>query len=336
MLRALFPRRTAVVNVVRSYSSAATKQKTIGFIGLGQMGFPMASNLHRQTGSGYKFLIHDVNEESCKRFQTLFPEAAVARSPKQIAEEAGMVFTMLPEGKHVLGVFEGKDGVLSGIKEETICVDCSTIDVKTSKLIAERVKECGGSMLDAPVSGGTAAATKGTLTFMVGSSSKKDFELVQPFLLHMGQKVFNCGENGLGLAAKICNNMMLGISMAGTCETFLLGQHLGLSPELLSQILNVSSGRTWCSEVYNPVPGVMPGVPSSKGYEGGFGVALMAKDMGLAVDAAKECDIEVGLGERVKQVYKEIAGTNGYERKDFSVVFKYLGGSGVDGTQKPQ
>ncbi|KNC96216.1 3-hydroxyisobutyrate dehydrogenase [Spizellomyces punctatus DAOM BR117] len=310
----------------RFYSSEI--KKTIGFIGLGQMGYPMAQNLHEATKNTHKFIIYDNNARATTNFTSSNSGTKAASTPRDVAAESDILFTMLPASAHVRAVYEGSDGVLEGVTPGTICVDCSTIDVRTARDVAKNVEAKQAVMLDAPVSGGTPAAQNGTLTFMVGAPQSQ-FEGVKEFLQKMGKNVFYCGENGTGQAAKICNNMMLGICMVGASETFNLGLRLGLEPELLNKILNTSSGRSWSTDTYHLVPGLNPNVPASKDYEGGFGVSLMAKDLGLAVSAATEVKSSVMLGSAAEQLYKIIAGTEGYEKKDFSVVFRWLGGEKI-------
>ncbi|KAI9088491.1 3-hydroxyisobutyrate dehydrogenase-like protein mitochondrial precursor [Phlyctochytrium arcticum] len=305
-----------------------SEKKTIGFIGLGQMGYPMAQNLYKATQSTHKFVVHDNNVQSALSFTQTNPDAGHAKTPAELASQSDIVFTMLPAGPHVKSVYEGPEGILEGVRSGTVCVDCSTIDVRTGTAVVNSASAKKAVMLDAPVSGGTGAAQAGTLTFMVGAPREQEFEMAKEFLLKMGKNVFYCGPNGTGLAAKICNNMMLGISMVGASETFKLGESLGLKPELLNNILNVSSGRSWSTDTYHLVPGLNPNVPASKGYEGGFGVSLMSKDMGLAVSAASETKTPIFLGAAAEQIYKVVSQTAGFEKKDFSVVYKWLSGKG--------
>jgi 3-hydroxyisobutyrate dehydrogenase len=209
-----------------------------------------------------------------------------------------------------------------GAKSGTIFVDSSTIDPDTSKRIATLAQTKGSSYLDCPVSGGVGAAKSGSLTFMVGGPAK-DYKEIESLLLSMGSKVVHCGCVGSGQAAKICNNMLLGICMIGTAETMNLGVKMGLDPKLLASILNSSSGRCWSSEIYNPCPGVMDNVPASNDYEGGFGSALMRKDLGLAQNAASTTSAPTPLGALSYQIY-QIMCSQGYKTKDFSSVFKFL------------
>ncbi|KAJ3165358.1 hypothetical protein HDU88_004152 [Geranomyces variabilis] len=307
----------------RAYSSAA--KPTLGFIGLGQMGYPMAANLARHTAQTHSILVHDHDAATAARFAAAHPQSAsVASSARAIAERADVVFTMLPAGKHCRSVYAD---IVEGLRHDALCVDCSTIDVATATEVAKWVKEKGARIVDAPVSGGTGAATAGTLTFMVGGA-EADVDAARPFLEKMGKNIYHCGANGTGQAAKICNNMMLGICMVGVSEAFTLGKNLGLAPTLLNQILNTSSGRSWCTDTYNPVPGINPNVPASKSYAGGFGVALMSKDMGLATAAASQTQTPIVLGAAAEQVYKRVAAEKECQGKDFSVVYQWMAAAG--------
>lgn len=341
----------------RRYLSLPSKP-IIGFIGLGQMGFPMAANLRNKTSpiADPTFHVFDVSQKSVDRFCNTFdkassssagatPSAAAAAtsppsihvhtSPKSLARVCDIIVTMLPAGPHVRSVYtHAETGLLAGVKERkrdsVLLIDSSTIDVKTSKEVEKAAREAGGVMLDAPVSGGTLGAEAGTLTFMVGSPSLALFNLAkESALVHMGKNIVHCGEVGNGQVAKICNNMLLGISMIAASETMNLGVKLGMDPKLLASILNTSSGRCWSTDTYNPCPGVLPNVPSSRDYTGGFGSSLMSKDLSLAVSAAKDANAAVILGAVASQVYEMVSGkgpAGGLGDKDFSVVYKWLGG----------
>lgn len=294
------------------------------------MGFPMAGHLLKKgPDSSSKFLVYDVSSESTQKFKSLHPEkqVTIASSPADVAAQADVIVSMLPAGQHVRQTYLGKKGILEGLAANNhiaTCIDSSTIDVKTAQEVARALGNKGSLMVDAPVSGGTLGAESGKLTFMVGAPTQKEFDAVKPILQTMGQNIVYCGPNGLGLVAKICNNMLLGISMLAVSETMNLGIRSGMDPKLLAGILNTSTGRCWSSDTYNPVPGVMPNVPSSREYDGGFGIKLMRKDLGLAIDAAREANSTVVLGGLVEQVYNLVSQSKGFEKKDFSVVFKYL------------
>ncbi|KAJ3382649.1 hypothetical protein HDU92_004652 [Lobulomyces angularis] len=302
---------------VRSFSS-------IGFIGLGQMGYPMAVNLTNKAKNSNAFFVNDFNNSTLQKFVSENNHASKQLTPKALASQSKLIVTMLPEGKHVREVYLGANGILNGVSKGTVLIDSSTIDPKTSKEVAECAKAQGCIMVDAPVSGGTLGAEAGTLTFMVGSETIDYFNLVKPYLQMMGKNIVYCGTNGNGQVAKIANNMLLGISMLGTSEAMNLGVRLGMEPKLLANILNTSSGRCWSSDTYNPCPGVLPNVPAARDYEGGFGVTLMAKDMGLAVQAANESKSTVTLAAVAHQVYNQVGSTEGFQKKDFSSVFKWL------------
>jgi 3-hydroxyisobutyrate dehydrogenase len=306
---------------LRCYSTL--KRKTIGFIGLGQMGYPMASNLIKKF-QPEGFIVHDYNKNQALNFQKEHKEAQVVDSPLEVAKRCQVIITMLPTGKHVRSVYTGENGLLQGLQPGSLVLDSSTIEPTTSKDLSSILKGKDVNMLDTPVSGGTLGAQAGTLTFMVGADSPELFEKSKEVLQHMGKNLVFCGTVGNGQIAKICNNMMLGISMIAASETMNLGVQMGMDPKLLAGILNTSTGRCWSTEVYNPCPGVLPNVPSSRGYTGGFGVSLMAKDMGLAVNIADQSKAPVTLGAVAHQIFNKVMTTKGYEDKDFSSVYKWL------------
>ncbi|KAJ3293521.1 hypothetical protein HK104_004393 [Borealophlyctis nickersoniae] len=284
----------------------------------------MASNLHRKTHPATSFTVYDSQPSSSARFVKEHPDVKAAVSIRELAQTCDVIITMLPASAHVLEVYHGKEGLLSAAKKDALMVDSSTIDVKTAKEVAEKGREKGVAVVDAPVSGGTGGAQAGTLTFMTGASTEADFNRARPYLMHMGKNIVYCGANGNGQVAKICNNMLLGITMIAAAETMNLGARLGMNPKLLASILNTSSGRCWSTDTYNPCPGVMPNVPSSRDYEGGFGTSLMAKDLGLAVSAANEVKSTIMLGSSAHQLYNQLASSEEFGKKDFSVVFKWL------------
>ncbi|MBO6198577.1 MAG: 3-hydroxyisobutyrate dehydrogenase, partial [Psychrobacter sp.] len=243
-----------------------TTKPNIAFIGLGNMGAPMAENLLK---AGYTLSVYDLSEEATARLQQT--GASVADSPKDAASNAQVIISMLPAGKHVHSVYlgnNGADGLLAELPKGTLVIDSSTIAAADARLVAEAASKVGIDFLDAPVSGGTGGAIAGTLTFIVGGSDDA-FAKAEPILAVMGKNIFHAGEHGAGQVAKICNNMLLGILMAGTAEAINLGVKNGLDPKVLSDIMLQSSGRNWTLEVYNPYPQVMENVPSSNGYKGG-------------------------------------------------------------------
>jgi len=261
-----------------------------------------------------------VPSAACGKLEKL--GAKVAQTPAELAEQTDRIITMLPASPHVRSVYTSADGLLKGVKPGTLLIDSSTIDPATSKEISVYVKAKHATYLDAPVSGGVGAAAAGTLTFMVGGP-QKEFALIEGTLLKMGSKVVHCGEVGAGQAAKICNNMLLAISMIGTAETMNLGIRMGLDAKLLASIINSSSGRCWSSELYNPVPGVIPTVPASNNFEGGFGTSLMAKDLGLAQNASAATGSPTPLGSLSCQLYRMMC-SQGLANKDFSSIYLFL------------
>uniref|UniRef100_A0A8C7W0E7 3-hydroxyisobutyrate dehydrogenase n=1 Tax=Oncorhynchus mykiss TaxID=8022 RepID=A0A8C7W0E7_ONCMY len=302
--------------LVSSRSMASKTQ--VGFIGLGNMGKPMAKNLLKH---GYPVIATDVFPESCKELQEL--GAQIVDNPAEVADQADRVVTMLPSNPSLSRLLTGyvPNGSLK-VKKGSLLIDSSTIDPAVSKEMAVAAEKMGAVFMDAPVSGGVGAASSGKLTFMVGGV-EEEFTAAQELLTCMGANVVYCGAVGTGQAAKICNNMLLAIGMIGTSETMNLGIRLGLDPKLLAKILNMSSGRCWSSDTYNPVPGVMEGVPSGNNYQGGFGTQLMAKDLGLAQTTATNTKTPVPLGSLAHQIYRMMC-ARGYASKDFSSVFQFL------------
>ncbi|MFC0401006.1 3-hydroxyisobutyrate dehydrogenase [Paraburkholderia rhizosphaerae] len=287
----------------------------IGFVGLGNMGAPMARNLLK---AGHALQVFDV---SAAAVQALAEAGAVpAASPKAAATAAECVITMLPAAAHVRSVLTGDDGVLAGVAQGVTIVDSSTIDPASVKAFAELAQRQRNAFVDAPVSGGTGGAVAGTLTFMVGGSTDA-YEHVKPVLSAMGRNIVHCGDTGTGQVAKICNNLVLGVTMAGVAEGMALGEALGIDPKVLASIMNTSTGRCWSSDTYNPFPGVIDTAPSSRGYTGGFGTDLMLKDIGLATDAAKSVRQPVFVGALAQQLYQAMS-TNGAGKLDFSAVIK--------------
>ncbi|HRL20257.1 MAG TPA: 3-hydroxyisobutyrate dehydrogenase [Alcaligenes sp.] len=292
---------------------------TIAFIGLGHMGAPMALNLIK---AGYSVQVYDVQESSMASLRQA--GARSAASAREAAQGAQIIFTMLPAGRHVRQVYEGSQGLLQSAQEGALLVDCSTIEAQVSQDLAAQARQRGLDMLDAPVSGGTAGAAAGTLTFIVGGDEPA-LERARPYLEAMGKNIFHAGQAGAGQVAKICNNMLLGVLMAGTSEALALGVAHGLDPQVLSSIIARSSGRNWATELYNPWPGVMPDVPASREYQGGFGTALMLKDLGLAADAAVRQNSAVPLGDLARNLYA-LHAAQGHDKQDFSSILKLYRG----------
>jgi len=288
----------------------------IGFIGLGNMGAPMAANLAR---AGHELVAFDALAAALAPLAALGARAAGSVGTLA-AEELGMIITMLPASPEVRAVYLGEDGVLASVRPGVILVDASTIDPHTAREVAAAAAARGNPMLDAPVSGGTGGAKAGTLTFMVGGEAAA-LELARPVLAAMGRNIVHCGGPGTGQVAKIANNLLLGISMIGVAEAMSLGTSLGIDPAVLASVINTSSGRCWSSDSYNPWPGVVPGAPASRDYAGGFAADLMLKDLGLACDAARRARQPVLLGALAQQIYQQFS-ARGFGRLDFSAVIK--------------
>ncbi|MDP9140234.1 MAG: 3-hydroxyisobutyrate dehydrogenase [Pseudomonadota bacterium] len=270
---------------------------TIAFIGLGNMGGPMAQNLLK---AGHAVRAFDLVPAALDAVKA--KGGIVAANPADAVTGAEVVVTMLPASKHVEALYLGTDGLVGAIAAGTLVIDCSTIAPASSRKVAEAAQAKGLIFIDAPVSGGTAGAAAGTLTFIVGGDAAA-LERARPYLEAMGKNIFHAGGNGAGQVAKIANNMLLAIHMAGTAEALALGVANGLDPKVLSEIMVKSSGRNWSLELYNPWPGVMDNVPASRGYSGGFGSALMLKDLGLAAEASIASGSPVPLGELARNLY---------------------------------
>jgi len=289
----------------------------IAFIGLGHMGAPMARNLLK---AGHTLSVFDLVPGNVEALASL--GASAAASARAAAGHGDLVITMLPSSPHVKGVYLGDDGVLAGAARGARFIDSSTIDPHTAREVAAAAAKRGHPMADAPVSGGTGGAEAGTLTFMVGAEPEL-FDQVKPVLAQMGHHIVHCGGVGTGQTAKICNNLLLGISMIGVSEAMSLGAALGIEPKVLAGILNSSSGRCWSSDTYNPYPGVMDNVPAAHGYAGGFGTDLMLKDLGLATDAARLARQPVILGAMAQQLY-QMWSAAGAGTQDFSSIINLL------------
>ncbi len=287
----------------------------IGFIGLGNMGSGMAANLAK---AGHDVRAFDLSAEALKRAELNGCKRAASAAEAVAGAEA--VITMLPAGKHVRDVYESS--VIGTAPTRTILIDCSTIDVGTAREEIAKAQGQGYAMVDAPVSGGIAAAEAGTLTFMVGGTPEA-FERARPFLELMGKAVIHAGGPGAGQAAKICNNMLLGASMIATCETFVLAQKLGLDPQTFFDIASKASGQCWSMTSYCPVPGVGPVTPADRDYDGGFAAALMLKDLRLAMEAAQSVDAYTPMGAHAEELYTRFSDRGG-AGKDFSAIIKMI------------
>ncbi|KJK05906.1 MULTISPECIES: 3-hydroxyisobutyrate dehydrogenase [Pseudomonas] len=293
----------------------------IAFIGLGNMGAPMARNLIK---AGHQLNLFDLNKTVLAELAELGGQ--ISTSPRDAAQQSELVITMLPAAAHVRGVYLSEDGVLAGVRAGTPVVDCSTIDPQTAREVSAAAAKQGVDLADAPVSGGTGGAAAGTLTFMVGASDAL-FATLQPVLAQMGRNIVHCGEVGTGQIAKICNNLLLGISMIGVSEAMALGNALGIDTKVLAGIINSSTGRCWSSDTYNPWPGIIETAPASRGYTGGFGAELMLKDLGLATEAARQAHQPVIMGALAQQLYQAMS-LRGDGGKDFSAI--------VEGYRKPE
>lgn len=289
----------------------------IAFIGLGNMGAPMAANLLK---AGHTLKVFDLVAQSV---QTLVSQGAQGvQTAAHAVEDAEFVITMLPASKHVEALYLGDNGLLKQCPKEALIIDCSTIAADSARRVAHAAGKLGLSMIDAPVSGGTGGAIAGTLTFIVGGDTQ-NLERAKPILEKMGKNIFHAGASGAGQVAKIANNMLLGIAMAGTAEALALGVANGLDPKILSEIISKSSGCNWAVEKYNPWPGVMDNVPASKGYSGGFGVDLMLKDLGLAAEAAISAGSVIALGELARNLFA-LHSAKGSGQLDFSSIVNLI------------
>ena len=292
----------------------------IAFIGLGNMGIGMATNLAK---AGHEVRALDLSKEALSK--AVAAGCIAAKGAKDAVSTADAVVTMLPAGKHVRLVYTGEDGVFNYAKPGTLFIDCSTIDVATARDVISQAEQGGFAMIDAPVSGGVGGAAAGTLTFMCGGSADA-YGRAKPLLDIMGKNVFHAGDAGNGQVAKICNNMLLGIHMIGTCEAFNLARKLGLDAQTFYDISSTASGQNWSMTSYCPAPGPVESAPSNRDYEAGFAAAMMLKDLRLAQDAATSAKAAIPLGAQSEAIYAlmEAAGKDGL---DFSGVMKLIDGS---------
>lgn len=291
---------------------------TIAFVGLGNMGGPMATNLCR---AGHEVCVFDLDPAAVDVLVAVGAQSAA--SARAAVENAEFAITMLPAGKHVSSVYLGEEGLIRALDASTTLIDCSTIDAATARTVAAAAAAAGIGMLDAPVSGGVAAAAAGTLSFMCGGDELV-FSRAKPILEAMGKNVFHAGDHGAGQVAKACNNMLLAIHMIGSSEALRMGVDNGLDPAVLSEIMLASSGRNWSLEVYNPFPGVMPAAPASNDYQPGFMVDLMVKDLGLAMETAVASGVPTPMGALARSLYAAHA-RKGNGGLDFSSILQSLG-----------
>ena len=291
-------------------------QSNIAFIGLGNMGGPMAANLVK---AGHEVTGFDLATASCEAAAAQGVEICVTAA--DAVADADAVLTMLPAGKHVLAVWSQ---LIGSVKPGTLLIDCSTIDVESARKVHAVATEAGCSSLDAPVSGGTGGATSGALTFMVGGAADV-LAKGEVVLQAMGKRIVHCGGAGAGQAAKICNNMILGITMAGVAEAFVLGERLGLSHQALFDVASTSSGQCWSININCPVPGPVPTSPANNGYKPGFAAALMLKDLKLSQEAALASGAATPLGAQAAQLYN-LFDKLGHGGDDFSAIINFFRG----------
>jgi len=289
----------------------------IGFIGVGNMGGPMVLNLLK---AGHRVSVFDVASAAVER--CVKAGAGAARSIEAAAHDNEIVITMLPAGKEVREVYQGRPGILEAVRPGTLLIDSSTIDVATARDVGAAALAAGLPMIDAPVSGGVGGAEAATLTFMVGGPDAA-FASARPILAAMGKTIVHAGGSGSGQAAKICNNMMLGISMIGVCEAFVLAESLGLDRQKLFDIASRSSGQCWSLTSYCPVPGPVPASPANRDYAAGFTAAMMLKDLRLSQDAAQATGAATALGALAARLYEAFASA-GQGARDFSGIIEMI------------
>ncbi|UUY06692.1 3-hydroxyisobutyrate dehydrogenase [Pseudomonas sp. J452] len=287
----------------------------IAFIGLGHMGLPMARNLLK---AGFAISVFDLVQETVASIAA--EGAKAADSAVDAVRDATIVISMLPASRHVESLYLGDQGLLTQITPGSLVLECSTIAPDSARKVHAAAAARGIGLLDAPVSGGTAGAAAGTLTFMVGGKAEA-LEKARPILAAMGKNIFHAGPDGAGQVAKVCNNQLLAVQMIGTAEAMALGVASGLDPAVLAEIMRQSSGGNWTLEKYNPWPGVMENAPASKGYSGGFMAELMAKDLGLAQEAAQATASSTPMGALALQLYRLLL-KQGNGKLDFSAVQK--------------
>jgi 3-hydroxyisobutyrate dehydrogenase len=293
---------------------------TVAFIGVGNMGGPMARNLLK---AGAQLRAFDVSPAALKPVTAAGAKAAA--TALDAVHDADVVITMLPAGQHVRSVYLDATSILTAARKDALLIDCSTIDIDASRAVHAAAGKAGFDFLDAPVSGGVGGAEAGTLAFMCGGSDKA-FARANPILENMGKRIVHAGGAGAGQAAKICNNMLLAISMIGTCEAFALGEKLGLDHQKLFDIMSAASGQCWSLTTYCPVPGPVPTSPSNRDYTGGFATALMLKDLKLSQEAAKSAGASTPLGAEAAELYGRFA-AEGNAGVDFSGIIKMLRGA---------
>ena len=296
----------------------------IAFIGVGNMGLPMAENLMK---SGKKIRVFDVSKKTIKIAKEKKLDV-VENLNELVTIDVTTVITMLPEGKHSKEVFLGDNGIINKVSKDCLLIDCSTIDIQTSKEIGKKATENGIKMIDAPVSGGVMGAQKATLNIMVGGT-KEAFDLALPLLKIMGKNIFHAGELGSGNGAKICNNMSLGITMIAASESLMLAKRLNIDIKKVHEIMKNASGNSWPISVYPPLPDLIEGTPSNNNYRPGFSAGMMNKDLKLAYECAKSVSADTPLGKAALKIYEKFC-KDGNDDKDFSAISKVIGGDAWD------
>ena len=296
----------------------------IAFIGVGNMGLPMAENLMK---SGKKIRVFDVSKNTIEIAQKKNLDV-VDNLSDLVTTDVTTVITMLPEGKHSKEVFLGENGIINKVSKDCLLIDCSTIDIQTSKEIGKKATENGIKMIDAPVSGGVMGAQKATLNIMVGGT-KEAFDLALPLLKIMGKNIFHAGELGSGNGAKICNNMSLGITMIAASESLMLAKRLNIDIKKVHEIMKNASGNSWPISVYPPLPDLIEGTPSNNNYRPGFSAGMMNKDLKLAYECAKSVSADTPLGKMALEIYEKFC-KEGNDDKDFSAISKVIGGDAWD------
>ena len=291
----------------------------ISFIGVGNMGNPMAKNL---MNAGKKVKVFDISKNMIEKAKKNNLEV-VENLEDLITKETNIVITMLPEGKNSKDIYLGEKGIINKVSKNCLIIDCSTIDIQTSIEIGKKATSLGIKMIDAPVSGGVMGAKKATLNIMVGGT-KESFELALPILKIMGKNIFHAGEIGCGNGAKICNNMSLGITMIAASESLMLAKRLNIDIKKVHEIMKNASGNSWPISVYPPVPGLIEGTPSNNKYKAGFSSAMMAKDLKLANEASKSVNANTPLGKKALEIFSKFC-ENGNSEADFSAISKLIG-----------
>ena len=295
----------------------------IAFIGVGNMGNPMADQLVK---AGKKVKAYDVSPEMIKKAKDA--NLDVVDTLDEVLEGANFVISMLPEGKHVKSLFLGDKGIIDKISKDALIIDCSTIDIETSLLLGKEAKNRGIKMIDAPVTGGVMGARVGKLNFLVGGDDEA-VNLAKPLMDIMGQKILHAGPQGRGVGVKICNNMSLGISMIAASEALMLAKRLKMDLKKVHEIMKNASGNNWALSTYTPLPNLTDGVPSNNKYRPGFSVGMMSKDLKLAIECAEEVRANTPLGSKANDIYDKFC-KEGNNNKDFSAISKVVGGDAWD------